>query len=114
MGTRNPTLLRSHWIINNQLNLPWVGIDNGQTTVRGLIQLTLPITIFLDTLFTDTPGFTSRYGTNSKSAILFLYKSGLMQEQEYERRAVFYIQFNGRRTTNDGSGREIVPVAHDL
>lgn len=62
MATRNPILIRPHWIINNQLNLPLVVVnDQGATSVRGLIQMMVPITIFLDTLFNDTQGYTSRY-----------------------------------------------------
>lgn len=63
MDTRNAILLRPHWIILNQLTLPLVKVnDNGRTSIRGLIQLAVPITIFLDTLFNDTQGYTSRYG----------------------------------------------------
>lgn len=62
MANRAPILLRPHWIINNQFTLPLVMIDdNGKTSIRGLIQIFLPVTIFLDTLFSDSQGFTSRY-----------------------------------------------------
>ena len=62
MGTRTPILLRPHWIINNQLTMPLVGVNNaGKTSIRGLIQLAVPLTIFLDTIFDDKAGFSSRY-----------------------------------------------------
>jgi hypothetical protein len=61
MGTRTPFLLRPHWQIVNQLTLPLVAMDDkGQMKVRGLIQLTVPLTIFLDTVFSDKSGYTSR------------------------------------------------------
>lgn len=61
MGTRTPVLLRSHWIINNQLTLPLVAVDDqGKTAIRGLMQLLVPVTIFLDTIFADTAGYTTR------------------------------------------------------
>jgi hypothetical protein len=61
MGTRTPVLLRPHWIINNQLTLPLVAVDDkGKTGIRGLIQMVVPVTIFLDTIFSDKAGYTSR------------------------------------------------------
>lgn len=66
MANRNPILLRPHWIINNIVTAPLVGFDNGRRSVRGLLQMALPITIFFDTLFNDAPGFTSRYVMEQK------------------------------------------------
>lgn len=61
MGTRTPVLLRPHWIINNQLTLPLVAVDNnGRTAIRGLMQLIIPVTIFIDTIFSDKAGYTAR------------------------------------------------------
>lgn len=59
MASRNAILLRPQWIIANQLTMPLVTYDNkGKTSIRGLIQVFLPITIFLDTLFDDKNGQT--------------------------------------------------------
>jgi hypothetical protein len=61
MGTRTPFLLRPHWQIVNQLTLPLIAMDDkGQTKVRGLMQIVIPVTIFLDTVFSDKSGYTSR------------------------------------------------------
>ncbi len=61
MGTRTPVLLRPHWIMNNQLTLPVMAVDGqGKKAVRGLIQLIVPVTIFLDTIFADKAGYTTR------------------------------------------------------
>ncbi len=61
MGTRTPILLRPHWIINNQLNLPVLAVDDkGKSTIRGIMQIIVPVTIFLDTIFSDKAGFTTR------------------------------------------------------
>lgn len=61
MGTRTPILLRPHWILNNQLTLPLLAVEaDGRTRIRGLMQMFVPITIFLDTLFADNAGFTTR------------------------------------------------------
>lgn len=51
---RNALLARPQWVISNQLTLPLVTIaDNGKKSVRGLVGIAVPITIFLDTLFND-------------------------------------------------------------
>lgn len=61
MGTRTPVLLRPHWIISNQLTLPLVAVDNnGRTAIRGVMQLIIPVTIFIDTIFSDKAGYTAR------------------------------------------------------
>ncbi|XP_032790698.1 uncharacterized protein LOC116927754 [Daphnia magna] len=79
MGTRTPILLRPHWTINNQLTLPLVAVDNnGRTAIRGLMQLIIPITIFIDTIFSDKAGYTARSFGNEKYQV---YKSveGILQ-----------------------------------
>lgn len=51
---RNALLARPQWVILNQLTLPLVTIaDDGKRSVRGLVEIAMPITIFLDTLFND-------------------------------------------------------------
>ena len=61
MATRTPILLRPHWILNNQLTLPLLAVnESGKATIRGLIQVVVPLTIFLDTMFSDENGYTSR------------------------------------------------------
>lgn len=79
MGTRTPVLLRPHWIINNQLTLPLVAVDNnGRTAIRGLMQLIIPVTIFIDTIFSDKAGYTARSFGNEQYQV---YKSveGILQ-----------------------------------
>ena len=74
MDIRNPILLRPHWIILNELTLPLVKVDdNGNTSIRGLIQLAVPITIFLDTLFNDAQGYTSRYWVRIRALTQFIF-----------------------------------------
>ncbi len=64
MGTRTPVLLRPHWLIINQLTLPVNAVDNkGTAKARGVMQIFLPITIFLDTIFEDKSGYTTRSKT---------------------------------------------------
>ncbi len=63
MVVRINILTRPHWIISNQLTLPLLSADEtGKNfTIRGLIQMAVPVTIFLDTLFNnDKKGLTSR------------------------------------------------------
>jgi hypothetical protein len=61
MANRNAILLRPQWVVNNQLTMPLVTLDDkGKTSIRGLIQVMIPITIFLDTLFDDKAGFFNR------------------------------------------------------
>jgi hypothetical protein len=63
-GVRTAFLLRPHWIINNQLTLPMIATDGkGNTRVRGLMQIIIPVTIFLDTIFNDKDGYTPRLNT---------------------------------------------------
>ena len=51
---RNALLARPQWVISNQLTLPLITIaDNGKRSVRGLVGIALPITIYLDTMFND-------------------------------------------------------------
>ncbi|XP_046450906.1 uncharacterized protein LOC124198884 [Daphnia pulex] len=79
MGTRTPVLLRSHWIINNQLTLPLVAVDDkGKTAIRGLIQLLVPVTIFLDTIFADTAGYTTR-GFGDDQYQIYKSMEGILQ-----------------------------------
>ncbi len=59
MSARNAILLRPLWVVRNEVTMPLVSVDNkGKASVRGLIQVFLPITIFLDTLFDET-GFSN-------------------------------------------------------
>jgi hypothetical protein len=61
MANRNAILLRPQWVVNNQLTMPLVTYDDkGKTSIRGLIQVMIPITIFLDTLFDDKAGYFNR------------------------------------------------------
>ncbi|KAI9563741.1 hypothetical protein GHT06_011205 [Daphnia sinensis] len=79
MGTRTPILLRPHWTINNQLTLPLVAFDNnGKTAIRGLMQIIIPVTIFMDTIFSDKAGYTARSFGNEQFQV---YKSveGILQ-----------------------------------
>lgn len=51
---RNALLARPQWIISNSLTMPLLTFaDNGKQSVRGLVSVVVPFTIFLDTLFAD-------------------------------------------------------------
>lgn len=50
----NKFLLRPQWVINNQLTMPLITVaESGQKSVRGLVAVAIPFTIFLDTLFVE-------------------------------------------------------------
>lgn len=53
-AARNALLARPQWIISNSLTMPLLTFaDNGKNSVRGLVSVVIPFTIFLDTLFSD-------------------------------------------------------------
>ena len=54
MAARNALLQRPQWVISNMLTMPLVTIaDNGKKSVRGLVSVAIPLTIFLDTMFIE-------------------------------------------------------------
>jgi hypothetical protein len=54
MAARNALLARPNWGIVNQLTMPLITVtDTGKKSVRGLVGVAIPLTIFLDTLFVD-------------------------------------------------------------
>ena len=61
MSNRNAILLRPQWVVNNQLTLPLVtNTAEGRTSIKGLVQVMIPITIFLDTLIDVKEGYYNR------------------------------------------------------
>ena len=44
-------ILRPHWNIVNSVAIPLVSVTNGVPKPRSIISLSMPILIFLDTLF---------------------------------------------------------------
>ncbi|XP_065562338.1 uncharacterized protein LOC136028426 isoform X2 [Artemia franciscana] len=53
-------LIRPRWAINNQFTLPLVTQGTGKLSVRGLFQVFLPFTLFLDSLFDESEGVVSK------------------------------------------------------
>ncbi|XP_065562335.1 uncharacterized protein LOC136028424 [Artemia franciscana] len=52
----SPILIRPRWAINNQFTLPLITQGTGKLSVRGLFQVFLPVTLFLDSLFDESEG----------------------------------------------------------
>lgn len=52
-SARNLLLSRPQWVINNQLTMPLITIADGtnKKSIRGLVVVAVPFTIFLDTIF---------------------------------------------------------------
>ena len=54
MAARNAILLRPQWVVANAVTMPLVTYGkNDKKSVRGLIEVIIPFTIFLDTLFDE-------------------------------------------------------------
>ncbi|XP_065561391.1 uncharacterized protein LOC136027890 isoform X4 [Artemia franciscana] len=56
MANRNAILLRPQWVVNNYLTLPLVTQGTGKNSIRGLFQVIIPVTLFLDSLFDESAG----------------------------------------------------------
>lgn len=58
----NLLLSRPQWVINNQLTMPLITIADGSNkkSVRGIVAVAVPFTIFLDTMFNQKK-FNKRY-----------------------------------------------------
>ncbi|XP_065562330.1 uncharacterized protein LOC136028420 [Artemia franciscana] len=49
----SPVLARAKWTILNQFTLPLITQGSGKLSVRGLLLVNIPVTLFLDTLFEE-------------------------------------------------------------
>lgn len=81
MSNRNAILLRPQWVVNNQLTLPLVtNTAEGRTSIKGLVQVMIPITIFLDTLIDVKEGYYNRRSSMGRDQLqIFKSVEGALQ-----------------------------------